>query len=281
MLHHRDAVGALRRREPVRDRDHRAPAREHRRAHARPPPRSAGRVTTSPRRARSPPGRPARRARARRAGARPPRDARRASGRRSRAPSGSASTRRQRADRPQRLAHLVVGRVRTRRAARCRRSTPRTGGPPAGRRRCASAVRRASRRAGRCRRARPCPRCGSYARTSSFASVDLPAPVAPTRARCSPGAIVERDVDDRRRAVAVGERDAVRAQLAAGGQRARCRRGRSAARRAASTIFASAARPDWNSLYQSPSRATGSKSEMRYSANATTVPTVTRPCRSR
>ena len=73
---------------------------------------------------------------------------------------------------------------------------------------------------------------------------------------------VERDVDDRRRAVAVGERDAVRAQLAARGQRARPPT-TVAGSASSDEIFASAARPDWNSLYQSPSRATGSKSEIR------------------
>ena len=73
---------------------------------------------------------------------------------------------------------------------------------------------------------------------------------------------------------------AVRAQLAAVGQRA-VPPMTVAGSASSDEIFASAARPDWNSLYQSPRRATGSKSEMRYSANATTVPTVTRPCRSR
>ena len=113
VLHHRDAVGALGGREAVRDRDHRAPARELRRAPARPRLRSAGRATTSPRRARSPPGRRARRARARRAAARPTRAGRRASARRWRdRPAAPRSARARRS--PQRLAHLVVRRVRAR-----------------------------------------------------------------------------------------------------------------------------------------------------------------------
>ena len=92
------------------------------------------------------------------------------------------------------------------RAARCPRSTRRRGAPPAGRRRCASAARRASRRAGRRRRSETVPCCGSYARTSSFASVDLPAPVAPTSARCSPGSTVSETSTTAGGAAAVGER---------------------------------------------------------------------------
>ena len=113
-----------------------------------------------------------------------------------------------------------------------------------------------------------------------MASVDLPAPVAPTRARCSPGATVSETpatagglspypkVTASARNSPLAGSEPVPPTTVAGSA-------------SSEEIFASAARPDWNSLYQSPRRATGSKSEIRYSAKATTVPTVTRPCRSR
>ena len=73
----------------------------------------------------------------------------------------------------------------------------------------------------------------------------------------------QRDARDRRALVAVGESQVLGHDARRLGQRRRAAGDGDGRRRAASTIFASAARPDWNSLNQSPSRATGSKSEIR------------------
>ena len=185
VLHHRHAVGALRRREPVRDRDHRAPVREHgqrvldRRLRLRVERRRRlvehdHHGSTSATRAietswRSPAER------------RTPRERTSVA-----SPSGSASSR---DSAPiARSASRTSSSLASGRPSRTLSAIdPENSGPPAGRRRCASATRRASRRAGRLPPSETDPCCGSYARTSSFASVDLPAPVAPTSARCSPG----------------------------------------------------------------------------------------------
>ena len=101
-------------------------------------------------------------------------------------------------------------RRRWRRPGRCRtlsRIVPLNRKPSWGTTTIALAQRRAAwRRAGRRRRRSPGPSTGSYMRAISLASVDLPAPVGPTSASRSPGAIVSDTSRSTGRAAGVGER---------------------------------------------------------------------------
>ena len=93
MIDDGDAVGTAHRRQPVGDDDHRPARSSAARAPARRRPRCPDRGCSSPRRARAPPDRRARRGRARRAGARRPTAASRARAPRCRARRASSSKR--------------------------------------------------------------------------------------------------------------------------------------------------------------------------------------------
>ena len=175
---------------------------------ARPSPRCRGRGSTSPRRARAPPGRPARPGPATPAAARPPTAASPARAPRCRARRASAAKRSQHADGVERGVDLGVGRVGAGRCGRCRGSCRRTGSPPGARRRCARAASAsvASRRSTPPKRD-ACPRSGRRGGRSAWPASTCRRRSGRRARAARPAAIVER----RRRAAparsaGVGER---------------------------------------------------------------------------